>query len=425
MPPREVVITGVGVVSSIGIGLDAFRAALHAGTSGVKPITLFAADYLKQPFAGEVSDFDGKQYVRPRKSIKVMSRPIQLAFAAADMAMAQAGLAGGQSDPVQVEPDRFGVLLGSEFIYCDITEFTETTQACLEGGKFQTDRWYPQVEKNLNPLWMLKFLPNMAACHIGIAHDARGPNNSITSGGASSLLAMGEALRAMQRGLADVMLAGGSASPINPMHVLNLNTGELSQRRSDPAAACRPFDADRDGRVNGEGAGIFVFETREHAERRGAKPLARVLGFGSAFEAKATTGIRTGDGIRHSIKAALKDAGLTAADIGHVNADGLSTVDDDIVEARAIQSLLGAVAVTAPKSLLGDASAAAGAIEAVASLIAFEEGRIPPTRNYQRPDPRCPVNVVHGSPLAAERGVALLLNQSTTGQTAAIVLAAP
>ncbi|HEY2882423.1 MAG TPA: beta-ketoacyl synthase N-terminal-like domain-containing protein, partial [Pirellulales bacterium] len=283
MPPlepdaaREVVITGVGVVSPIGIGREAFWTSLAHGVSGVRPITLFDASDNPVKIGAEVVDFDPKQYVRPRKSLKVMSRDIQFGFAAADMALADAGVAPNSQDP-----DRFGVVFGSEMIYCELAELEAVYRATLPEGQFDFDRWGEAMMSNIYPLWLLRNLPNMVACHIAIVHDARGPNNTIGHSDVSSLGAMIEAVRVIQRDAADIMIAGGVGARINPTSMAYRGDGDLSHRNDNPAGASRPFESNRDGLVNGEGAAAFILESRQHAQQRGAPILARVLSFASA-----------------------------------------------------------------------------------------------------------------------------------------------
>jgi 3-oxoacyl-[acyl-carrier-protein] synthase II len=263
----------------------------------------------------------------------------------------------------------------------------------------------------------------MAACHISIAHDARGPNNSIVEGGVSSLLAVWEAASAIQRGHADVMLAGGSGSYASYSCLPFRGWRHLSQWQGEPAGASRPFEAQRSGIVVGEGSAVVTLEERSRAEARGAKILARLAGFASRFEAPGDPWRpRTGRAIRQSIEGALATANLQPAEIGHVNAHGESSIDNDRLEAQAIRDTLGDVPVTAPKSLFGDLAAGSGAVELVASLLALQTGRVPRTLNYDQPDPACPINVVHGQSLPVERRTALLLNQSNTGHAAALVI---
>jgi 3-oxoacyl-[acyl-carrier-protein] synthase II len=394
---REVVITGIGVVSPIGIGRDAFWDSLDNGRSGIAECEpLAAARDVPFRLAGLYKNFDPKQYVQPRKTIKVMCREIQAAYAGAMVAMQDAALAKDQFDPT-----RMGVVLGSEMFYGELDELIESYRASIHDGVFHAEEWNPHAMKHLFPLWMLKYLPNMPACHIGIVNDARGPNNTIVQGGTSSLLAIQEATMCIERGHADVMISGGP-----------------------PEEAVKPFDQRRDGGIWGEGAALLILESREHAERRGAKILARIAGFSSRNEPGTRSHTITGRAIRASIAAALQSAGMTPGDIGHVNANAGGWVDQDRVEAQAIQAELGDIPVTAPKSYFGDLGASTGAVELCASLLALEHSRVPRTLNYQQPDPQCPVNVVRDASLPVDKKTALVLSQNEQGGAAAIILAA-
>ena len=417
---REVVITGLGVVCPIGIGKDSFWAALEAGQSGIQRLPDFAASNLPFRFGGLIKDFDAKQFVQPRKTIKVMCSEIQAGYAAAMLAMQDAGLEKGA-----VEPERLGVVLGSEMLYGETNEILDVFQHCIEEGEFKFELWAQHAFKDLYPLWMLKYLPNMAACHISIAHDARGPNNSIVEGSVSSLLAVMEATMAIQRGHADVMIVGGSGSAVAASCMPFRGWGHLSKWHGDATQASRPFESQRAGIVPGEGAGAMILESSDHAERRGADVLARVLGFASRFEQTSRLQPPVGRAIRQSIAAALDAAGLKREDIGHVNAHGLSAVEHDRVEAQAIRDTVGDTPVTALKSYFGDLSAGSGAVEMAASVLAIVRGRVPRTLNYDKPDPACPVNVIRDEPLPIEKRAALVLNQATTGQAAAVVISGP
>ena len=419
---RDVVITGIGVLSPIGIGSAAFWASLIEGRSGVCSLGWFDQSDRPSPPGGLVPDFDPARYVRPRKALKVMSRDIQLAVAAADLACTEAGLAQGAPDP-----DRFGVVFGADMIAVELGELAGAYRACMVDGRFEFGRWGQRAMSDLFPLWMLKYLPNMPACHVGILHDARGPNNTLTMAEASSLAALAEAYEIIRRGQADVILAGGASSRIHPMVYVRNAGRQTSQRHADPAGACRPFDADRDGMVHGEGAAVFALESRQHAESRGAggRVLARVLAGTCTFRPPHADGTVRGEAIRGAILTALAAARLGPSDLGHVNAHGLGTTLDDEREAEAIRETLGDVPVTAPKSCFGNLGAATGAVELAASVLGLGQGLIPPTRNYHRPDPRCPVRVVHGQAQAAERPTVLALNHAASGQAAAMVLAGP
>lgn len=418
---REVVITGVGVVSPIGIGCDAFWESLVGGRSGVRPITSFDTTDLPVSFGGEIRDFDPKLYVRPRKSLKVMGRDIQLGFTAADLAMVDAGIAGGS-----IAPDRFGVVFGGDMIYTDLADLESTFRRCSTDGRFRFEDWADSFMEELYPLWLLKQLPNMIASHIAIAHDARGPNNTIVLGDVSSLLAIAEAASVIRRGWADVMIAGGAGSRLHPLAIVARGESIVSHRRDDCERACRPFDRDRDGMVNGEGAGAFVLESYEHAVARRATVRARLAGDASRYERRpGRTAPLVGDSLSAAIRATLSKSGLEPRDVSHVNAHGLSTVAEDRYEAAVIRRHLGDVPVTAPKSFFGHLGAGGGAVELAASVIGIGRGLVPPTLNYEAADPDCPVNVVRDGPQPFRDGAILTLNVARPGQAAALAVLPP
>lgn len=409
---RDVVITGLGVVSPIGIGIDAFWTSLMDGTSGIE---LFP-EYEGMPanMGGRLKEFEPKKYVKPRKSLKVMCRELQTAFSASAMAAEQAGL-----EATQVDPDRIGTVFGSEMMYGEVTEFVDLYRNCRVDGKFAPDKYAEQFPNQIYPLWMLKNLPNMAACHVGIAQDARGPNNTIVSGDVSSLLALQEAMRVIDRGSADVMFVGGTGTRIGLTPWMYRGSLNLSKRIDQPQSACRPFDATRDGTVNAEGAGAIVIETAEHAQARGAKVLAHIDGFATAMATGAENAGRQAI-MQRTIEMALANSSVDR--IGHVNAHALGTVDDDRLEAQAIHAALGDVPVTALKSYFGHLGSGTSIVELIGSVIAINEGRVPHTLNFTTPDPDCPVNVVRNKSLAVAHPSALKLGYSDTGQTAAVIL---
>ncbi|HEY7309403.1 MAG TPA: beta-ketoacyl-[acyl-carrier-protein] synthase family protein, partial [Gemmataceae bacterium] len=264
--------------------------------------------------------------------------------------------------------------------------------------------------------------PNMLACHVSILHDARGPNNSITESDVASLLALGEAYRILVRDQADFFLVGGAESKLNPLSMVRQCLFEhLSRRNEEPERACRPFDRERDGLVLGEGAGVFVVEELEHARRRGAKIYGEIVGFGAAFDPTLK-----GDGLARAIRAALNDSGIGPEEVDHVNAHGLATKDSDAWEARNIREVFGdgpaAAPVFAPKSYIGNLGAGGSTTELAASLLALEHGHLPPTLNYERPDPDCPVTVLAGQPRPIARPYVVKVSFTQMGQCAALVV---
>jgi 3-oxoacyl-[acyl-carrier-protein] synthase II len=417
MHSAEVVITGVGIASPIGIGREAFWDALLAGQCGLGPAPDANVSGLPPQFFGQVLGFDAKAFVANRKSIKVMSRDAQLGVAAGVLAWRDAGIGG------HVDPERLGVVLGADQICAPIAESQETYRACCVDGRFDFGRWVSHGMPASYPLGMLRVLPNMIASHVSIAHDARGPNNTIHEGEVSSLLAVIESASIIERGMADAMLAGGASSQMHPLEFTRRYAiGGLTSRQDDPATAVRPFDARRDGYVWSEGAAAVLLESRRHAERRGAKVLARLEGWGAAFEPVDSHGRLTGGGLRRAIVLAMEHAGLAESKLGHIKAHGLSTVRDDAVEARVLAEMLPDTPVTALKGQLGNAGAAGAAMELIASVLAVESGCVPAARNYELPDPTCPLRVVRGEPLRGRADHALCLTWMPFGQSAAVVI---
>lgn len=415
--PRDIVITGFGAVTPVGVGVDALWEGLLTGRSGIDHVRGFDPGALPAKIAGELRDFEPKQFVKPRKVLKLMSPVIEMAYVAAQQAWNDAGLAEETHDP-----DRVGVVLGCDMIYGDKDELASVFRHTVgPDGHFDLGRWYSAVEGNLNPLWMLKHLPNMAASHIAIGIDARGPNNTHTLGDVSPLLAVAEAARVIQRGVADVMVVGGAGSRLPLAPLLRWVGDDVSCRNDEPQRASRPFDAERDGQVNSQGAGILVLEAREFAERRGADIRGRLLKWASAFEPLPAGHPITGAAIQRVIRGVLPDQDQLA-ELSHVNAYGVSSPHDDEVEAQAIQAQLGNIPVTANKGHLGNLASGGGAVELIATVRALQTGQVPPTLNYEHPDIACPVQVVRDAPLHATGSLAVKLSHDPSGQAAALLI---
>jgi len=282
-----------------------------------------------------------------------------------------------------------------------------------------TRAWGEVAMKQIEPLWMLKYLPNMVASHISIALDARGPSNSVVMGDNSSLPAIIEGVELLQRGWADVAVVGATGSQMSETAVVYRDRQRLSSNYQDPQGACRPFDAHRDGTVVGEGAAAFVIETRRHAESRGAAVLAGILAHDLAFCGQQQ---QLPQRLARSISDTLQRAGVAPQQIGHVNANGTGVVDEDIMEAQGLSQILPECPVFAAKSYFGNLGPATGAVELACSLLAFQAGTLPATLNYQTPDPQCPVPVVaQNQPL--DQPLALVLSQNPSGQLASLLLA--
>lgn len=421
--PR-VVITGLGVVSPIGVGKDAFWRSLADGRSGIDYLQSVPSENLPSKLAGEVRNFDPVDHVYHKKFIKVMSRDIQLGVSAASIAMRDSGITGSDVDPL-----RMGVEFGAGRISSTPEELVDAVSD-LELGDDITEftRWGEDRMGRICPLWLLKQLPNMPACHVAIAHNAQGPNNTITSREASALLCLAEATRTIERGAADVMIVGSCSSMTDPLDIARLNLFEsLSRREDDPHRACRPFDRDRDGSVVGEGSAVFVLEEYEHARRRGADIYAELLGVGSGCDGRDIN-LGGGAGLVRSIQAALRRSAIRPDEIGHINAHGKSTQRDDMVESRAFHKSLGShaakIPVTALTSYFGNFDAGTGSVELAGSLLALRNRELPITLNYEYPDPDCPINVVSRQTMPLNNSVALSVNRTSIGQSAACVLRA-
>ncbi|MBM4076210.1 MAG: beta-ketoacyl-[acyl-carrier-protein] synthase family protein, partial [Planctomycetes bacterium] len=371
---RRVVITGMGIFSPIGIGIDPFWKSLSEGKSGVRRagpgFEFFAPDCV----GGIVSDFTEESAKKvflkdQRKNLKAMCREIQLGVASASQALQNSGL-----DLNSINHERLGVEFGANLMLSSPEILSESCMNCVEEGKtdFQFSRWGQEGLSKMEPLWLLRYLPNMPACHISISSDARGPSNSLTLDDASGNTVLGEAMRILLRGNADMMITGGTGTTLHVIKAMHLALWrDLAVTPEAPEARCRPFDQDRAGRVVGEGACTFILEERSHAESRGAKIWAELLGTGSScvFRQTGTSGLRPA--LVNAMKSALKSAGLTPDQIGHINAQGVGTREGDIEEAKAILEVFGQdlgrkVPVTAIKSLTGNSGAGAGTIELAA-----------------------------------------------------------
>ncbi len=421
--PR-VVITGVGVVSPIGIGNDSFWDSLLNGRSGIDFLRAFPNLDVPSKLAAEVRDFDPLDYIRQKKMLKVMSRDIQLGVSSASLAMKDARLGLGMMDP-----ERLGVEFGSGHISITPDELAEAASACSDQSQFEYTRWGEDSMGQIAPLWLLKHLPNMPACHVAIEHDARGPNNTITCRDASALLALDEAVRVIQRGAADAMIVGACSSNVHPVDITRLNLCDhLSHRVDDPQRACRPFDMERDGMIVGEGAATFVVERYEHAVARGADIYVEILAVAGGCDGSGPANRSAGRGIVRAVQAALRKAQIDPRDIGHINAHGKSTIEDDCVEARAYHDALGSAAeripVTALKSYFGHFDAGSGAVELAGSVLALKHGVVPMTLNYETPDPNCRVNVIHTEPFRLRSHIAMSVNRTNVGQSAATIFRA-
>ncbi|MCH2182336.1 MAG: hypothetical protein MK108_10055 [Mariniblastus sp.] len=412
---REVVITGMGVVSPIGIGLEPFWQSLLAGVSGVKVRPEFEQTDLPFRLWAPVDDFDGRQYVKPRKAIKVMSRPIQFGFAAAQMAAEQAGLVDSGANP-----DRIGAVFGTEAFFADPLDVDSLFHKCVTDGIYEDAQWGQHFMREIEPLWMLKYLPNMVASHISISIDSRGPSNTICHGESSGLYAVIEGAELLQRGSADAVIVGGTSCPLGLTGMVYRGPGRLSKKiRENPEQVVRPFDSARDGNVLGEGAGAIVLETREHAEGRGAQVLARLRGYNSTFGLPQSDDFS--QAVRRCLTTSLEESGVQASELAHLNAHGSALVSEDSLEAAGIDQALGDVPVVAHKGHFGDIGAGASAIELVAAIQSAITRVLPATLNCDNPASDCPINV-NTSQATTEKSSVGKLACSKTGQVCSVIV---
>jgi 3-oxoacyl-[acyl-carrier-protein] synthase II len=377
------VVTGVGLVCALGIGTEESWKNLLAGVSGIGPITHFDTTDFDCKIAGEVKNFDPFQWIE-KKELKKMGRFIQIALAGADYAVRQA-----QWKPEQSDLDEVGVYIASGIGGFDIIEREHIK--LTSGGP-----------NKISPFFIPSAIVNLASGHVSIRYGARGPNSATATACSASAHSIGDSFKIIERGAAEMMICGGTEATITPMGVGGFAAMRaLSTRNDDPATASRPFDRDRDGFVVGEGCGILILESLEHAEKRNAPIVAEIVGYGMSGDAyHITQPLENGDGAFRVMRAALKDAKLSPDDIGYVNAHGTSTPIGDAIETRAMKRLFGerAIAkklpVSSTKSMTGHLLGGAGGLEAGISVLALRDGILPPTINQFNADPECDLDYV-------------------------------
>ena len=406
---RRVVVTGMGLVTPLGIGLEKNWQSLVAGQSGIRKIDRFPnVDAFASRIAGQVPDFHAEDFIEP-KEIKKMDLFIQYSVAAASMAMEHSGF---KIDPQEAE--NVGVIIGVGLCGIDTIEATE--RAYLDGGP-----------RKISPFFIPKVISNLAPGQIAIRHGAKGVNWTPTSACASGNNAIGEAFHLIRRGLQDVVIAGGAESAITPLGVGGFSAMKaLSTRNDEPERASRPFDKGRDGFIIAEGSGVLILEEREKAIKRGARIHAEVIGYGANGDAHHITApAPEGEGAARCMRLALKDAGVAPSDIDYINAHGTSTEYNDANETQAIKKVFGEHAfklpVSSTKSMTGHLLGAAGAVEGVFSVLALGHGIIPPTINYENPDPDCDLDYVPNQARRADIRVALSNSFGFGGTNACVI----
>jgi len=427
---RRVVITGVGVVAPNGIGREAFWNACIDGHSGIGPIRSFDASNHPIRVAGEVHDFDPEPFIpdKFRKSVKVMGRAAKFGIGAAGLAMRDSGI-----EIASERPERMGVVMGTGIVPTDLGELAPLlARAVQENGGFDETKLPDHSgDAQLFPLWLLKYLPNMAAAHISMAFNCQGPNNTVVTACVAGTQAVGEGYRLVERGDADVMLCGGADSRIDPLMLLAYTSlGTLSRQDGrPPEERSRPFDRLRDGFVISEGAAVLVLEEYERAVARNARIYAEVKGFGSSFDAYSVTKPDPeGRGGARAIQSALSEAKVDFRDVGYINAHGTSTKLNDAMETAAVKRVFGdhskGVQLSSIKSMIGHSIGASGAIEAAALALSLDSQVYPPTINLQNPDPACDLDYIPNTAREGKVRYGLSTSFGFGGQNGALVMAA-
>ena len=426
---RRVVITGIGVLAPEGVGRTELEQSLRAGRTGVRPTQSYEATAVPGRLGGEVHGFDldsaKKGILKPyRKHLKVMGRDVMLGVAAAVLGIEDAGL-----NDTDMERERIGVEFGANLMLSSPQYLSTPGLACTDGKSppFHMERWGSEGFSNMEPLWMLKYLPNMPACHVAIFSDARGPNNSITQDEVSGNLAMGEAASIVRRGHADVMITGSTGRRLHPVKEVHARLWEhLGWDEEHPEQSVKPFDVNRCGHAVAEAAVSLILEEAETAEARGAKILGTVLGSGSSCVASPSGEANIRQAVANAMRQALRSSGLTPSDIGHINAHGIASPELDQLEAAAIHDVFGEQAESVPvvglKGYHGNPGAAGGMLELAMSLLSLQEGQIPYSLNTREPDPALKLNVVTGEPIAAEKQTVLNVSYTLIGQASAVVV---
>jgi len=392
---RRVVVTGMGAITPVGNDVATTWRALLDGKSGAAPITHFDAANFQVKFAAEVKDFDPLAYM-DRKEAKRADQFTQYAVGAASQAMTDAGLAKQNG----MDPDRIGVIVGSGI-------------GGLRSFEEQHDVYRQRGPGKISPFFIPMFISDIAAGVVSMRFNAKGPNYATVSACATSAHAIGDAYRTIQYGDADVMITGGAEATVTPMAIGGFaNMKALSERNDSPETASRPFDATRDGFVMGEGSGMVILEELEHARARGARIYAEIVGYGATGDAyHLTAPAPGGEGAQRAMKRALKDASLGPEDIQYINAHGTSTPANDLNETQAIKAVFGdsakTVNVSSTKSATGHMLGAAGAVEFLVCALVVGNGIIPPTINYETPDPECDLDYTPNKPVRREVNAAL------------------
>ena len=433
MNTHRVVITGLGAISPLGMNTQDLWNGLCEGRCGIDTIKAFDPVGFTCKIAGEVPEFKIQKFLPKshRKATKLMCRDIKLAIIAANQAFENSRLVTRATDPdnINIDPAGTAVNIGAAVICCDLEELSPAVAKSIADGKFDIRKWGADGLEALTPLWLLKYLPNMPACHIAIIHDIQGPNNSITCGEASAHLAIGEAAQIIARGDADIALAGGCDGKVNPIMMLRqcLLNRATTENNDNPDSSLRPFDSQAKGSVFGEGAGMIILENIDNAKKRRANIYAEIVGVGSSNN---LSGVYQrleddGKGIQIAIENAIQDARITPDEIDLIIPHGTGILADDKAEATAIGNALGPAAEKAlcwpTKSMLSNTGAASGALDIIAAAKAICKGTVPAAKNCQTRADGCKLNITTQTQQKNIRH-ALCCGYTFGGQTAALII---
>jgi len=432
MVDRGVAITGLGVVCAAGTGAPQFWETLIAARQCLTANRTFDPSSFPSRVAGQIEDLSARKCVPKhyRKAVKVMSRDIEVAVVAADLAFKDAELStrADPEDEMTVRPDRLGCNVGAGLICCELDELGLAAKTAVTDGKFDHGVWGQSGMENLTPLWLLKYLPNMLSCHVTIIHGAEGPSNCITCGATSGVLSVAEAARWIQRGAADVVIAGGAEAKLTPLGLLRQSLLDrlCTDSNDRPEAACRPFDTTHSGTVMGEGGGLLVLEEMERAEIYGADVYAEFAGFGAACDPAGIDVTKANCGsLDLAVARAIADAGITPRDVDLIVTQGTGVPDEDRCESEAWRKVFGSELESIPAFAVtgttGCMFAGQSGVTLVAAAMAIRNQTVPPTVNFTTPHEGCGLSLA-GEPRERTINHAVVGAFSVGGQSAACVL---
>ena len=425
---NRVVITGMGMISCAGTGVEENWSNIVAGRSGIGEVTLCDKERLPVKIAGEVKGFNPKDYIRDRKALKIMYRNVKLGLAAAKMAYDDSGL-----ENCSVDPHRFGAIIGSGGGGYDEgpdnKDLADVIKASWDEGNklFDSSKFGSEGLDRLHPLWLLKTLCNNLFCYISIYYNAQGVNDNVVTSFAGGSNAIGDAFMAIRRGDVDVSFAGGYDTLAMASNFFCYYNHNMLTSNSNDGSSFRPFDRDRDGFVLGEGAGLVILEELSHAKKRDAKIYGEIVGYGNTSNASHLYEyVPDGSGIADAVRKACKIAGINTDAIDYVNVDGLGTIESDIAETRAVKAVFADnahnITLSATKPVVAHTGAAAGAMELMICALAIDRKVVPPTINLTNQDPDCDLDYCSGTAREMEINAALSINQGFGGQNAALIV---